>query len=200
VTTPNNNTTEVKQPNNRTVVIPDNKTPAPTSLKSPGQGCNASSDCLNNACGFETLESKASGQKVCCPSGNTFMWSYPLGSALDNFCTQPVGAACFEEDELCISGICAGIVCVDGLQPDGKSCDTNSECSSRNCARGKAEGTSPLVCCPTGVGSEFMFVQFSVNYNTVCAGQPTGAPCLTDSGKKVDKLCSSGKCVNGVCT
>lgn len=157
--------------------------PSVPTKSDPPQPCNNHVDCIKNACGFETIES--TGSKVCCPSGATY----------SDYCTQPLGAACSVEDELCISGICAGVVCVDGPQPDGGSCDNGLECASGECARQRAEDTSPLACCPEGAGSVLVFVLFlDPAENFACGQQPTGAACWTVNGMFNDDICASGKC------
>ena len=201
---------------NRTLVPASNKTSVPTSNKTlvpatnnptvPTNGkkdslqpCNDDNECLSNACGLENLQSIVLGEKVCCVSGNSYSFTFPVGASLNAFCTQPLGAACLVDDGLCISGICAGAVCVDGLQPDGGSCDKSGECTSGQCARERVEVTSPMVCCPQGVGTSLVFVLDIEFENMACSNQPIGARCSTPSGADNNEVCASKTCVNNKC-
>jgi hypothetical protein len=88
------------------------------------------------------------------------------------------GKSCTDETD-CASGICCGSgattrVCAASCGSDGDACTTAGECRSGRCCAQKDMG---LRC-----------------QNDACTPQPPGSPCTLPDG------CSSGYCINGVCT
>jgi hypothetical protein len=57
----------------------------------------------------------------------------PLGSSGGNRCCKPTGAPCQNNHCECCDGYCVDGVCSPACKPNGSSCNTYSECCSRDC-------------------------------------------------------------------
>lgn len=173
------------------VVTPSAATAATTTRRriqaaAENEPCQSDPDCLNFACARRHADPAA--PQVCCESGDYFF----TGPTLGNVCTwQEEGADCLNNrDELCLSDVCVDGACAAEPLDDSQSCDNDSDCVSRKCARRTADldDAADQVCCPGGVSIEIFLM------GAVCGNQMDGMPCGGENG-----LCESGDCSNGYC-
>jgi hypothetical protein len=159
----------------------------------PGGACpdyDDDQDCANDRC---ALNSYPLGDPVCCPSGEYAIIYDFQSNEYVYYCTaiQGVGLPCsWQENKICISGVCLNSTCIAGKLQDGDFCTTqfdDNDCLSGNCAYIAYPSGDAVCCSATKVYSPGQFQYY-------CPGiQGTGSECDANG------LCSSGVCSGGAC-
>mmetsp|Transcript_8264 Transcript_8264/g.12931 ORF Transcript_8264/g.12931 Transcript_8264/m.12931 type:complete len:1078 (+) Transcript_8264:158-3391(+) len=184
----------------------------PTLQPSPklpaGSNCTTSNECASYACALASVNAT---YNICCPNRYTYdIWDEKSRN-YTSYCrrTADIDDSCLFDDQ-CFSGICINetssittnetrgiMTCRNERLNDREMCYSDQHCKSNYCGYnlyGPLQGQDRYCCAGRGY-----YLEYQYEYGYFCAGSiPEGEKC--DSNRYGDVLCSTGICVNGVCS